>query len=488
LQEGIWKQVALPDLDAELRDQRLTRNLDPAKPFAEKKQIDILQKSQTLTLPDILSSDLETYDTIGSVFSLLLTLCDDSRLPTFAWILEWPKLSDADKRAKYSEFSCHELNVFLSRKDPEFFAKVVAPYLRNKKDKTFIDEYLLGTDLRRYLEPWRFAQLNAAERAFLISRLQAEGTDIARHLRELWELLPPAPEEADRLFEIALRGRSLDEAAGLAFDAAKSEIQAAAAPAPAMPERGAAPPRPAAAPADRTRGGASLAGRVVRAEEAEAALGKAQKLNEELGVLADSAPREFKRRSGKDDVKLALGEVESLHAFMDVDGVAAARAQAIAQAYFRKLGPTKEWAENNYYHLPIQQQNAELITINAFWRDLAAYLAGGGKGSFVSPHVAEAHKNLAEVMLALAFTDLPFEAPKHETKVDGGAYTLTLAAPFLPSIKRSNRPLPRRSNRNCSSHRTSTGLVIAIAMKATRSSTSTSPTNSSPAPSTGRMS
>src|SRR6185503_16673701 len=106
----------------------------------------------------------------------------------------------------------------------------VAPYLRNKKDKTFIDEYLLGTDLRRYLEPWRFAQLNAAERAFLIARLQAEGTDIARHLRELWELLPPAPEEADRLFEIALRGRSLDEAAGLAFDAAKSEIQAAAAP------------------------------------------------------------------------------------------------------------------------------------------------------------------------------------------------------------------------------------------------------------------
>jgi hypothetical protein len=41
--------------------------------------------------------------------------------------------------------------------------------------------------------------------------------------------------------------------------------------------------------------------------------------------------------------------------------------------FYRALGATKEWAENNYYKLPIAQQNAELIPINAFWRDFAAW-------------------------------------------------------------------------------------------------------------------
>ena len=37
-------------------------------------------------------------------------------------MLQWPKLKDEDKLAKYSEYACHELSFFLSRKDPEFFA------------------------------------------------------------------------------------------------------------------------------------------------------------------------------------------------------------------------------------------------------------------------------------------------------------------------------------------------------------------------------
>jgi hypothetical protein len=447
LEEGVWKQIALPDLDAELKDQRLTRNLDPAKPFAEKKQIDVLQKGQVLTLPDILSSEIETYDTIGSVFSLLQTLSGDETLPKFAWILEWPKMNDADKRAKYSEFACHELHVFLARKDPDFFAKVVQPYLRNKKDKTFIDEYLLGTDLRRYLEPWRFAQLNAAERAFLITRLQADSADIARHLRELWELIPPNPDEADRLFETALRGRSMDSTAGvsLEFAGAKSETALRAAPADAAGAPAAAAPAP---PAPKARG--AMAGRMLSpaAKESEEALGRAEKLNEQLGVKADAAAAELKRKSLKEADKPALGDVDrSYYAFMDADGIAAARGLAMQQAYYRRLGPTKEWAENNYYHLPIQQQDADLIQVNAFWRDLAAYLAGGSIGPFVSPHIAEAHHTFPEVMLALAVTDLPFEAPKHETKVDGGAFTLNAGGIILAVHKeiKPAAPAPKQT-------------------------------------------
>src|SRR5690606_9686512 len=45
------------------------------------------------------------------------------------------------------------------------------------------------------------------------------------------------------------------------------------------------------------------------------------------------------------------------------------------RGFYRKMPPVKEWAENNYYHVPIEQQLAARIGINAFWRDYAAHLA-----------------------------------------------------------------------------------------------------------------
>ena len=199
-----------PETPLKLNDLRLARNLDPQKPFAEKKEATVLSTGQTLTLADILTADLETYDSLAGVFSLLTTLSGDAKLAKFAWIIQWPKLSDDEKRAKYSEFACHELNFFLSRKDPAYFQKVVQPYLRNKKDRTFMDDYLIGNDLHPYLEPWAFARLNAAERCLLAQHLPGEAAATARRERELWELLPPDPDREDQLFETALRGQGAD--------------------------------------------------------------------------------------------------------------------------------------------------------------------------------------------------------------------------------------------------------------------------------------
>jgi hypothetical protein len=61
----------------------------------------------------------------------------------------------------------------------------------------------------------------------------------------------------------------------------------------------------------------------------------------------------------------------------------AERMRRLVRRFYLKLGPAKEWAENNYYQLPIEQQGADLITINAFWRDYAAW---DGKAPFLSPH------------------------------------------------------------------------------------------------------
>jgi hypothetical protein len=65
--------------------------------------------------------------------------------------------------------------------------------------------------------------------------------------------------------------------------------------------------------------------------------------------------------------------------------------------FYQQLDKTQEWAENNYYHLPIESQLASLVTINAFWRDYAKHR---GKGPFLSSNLAFASRNFTEMIAA----------------------------------------------------------------------------------------
>lgn len=426
-----------PEMPMKLNDLRLVRNLDPQKPFTQKKEATVLTAGQTLTLEDVLAADLETYDSLARVFALLNTIQGNDALSNWDWLLQWPRLSEEEKRAKYSEFACHELNFFLSRKDDAFFQKVVRPYLRNKKDRTFLDDYLLGNDLHRYLEPWAFARLNAAERCLLAQHLPGESAAMARHERELWELLPPNPDRDDQLFETALRGRAMSTDDSSDFNAAKTKEKNAsrergfmpriagsaveavvAAPEPAAPVDGPPPAKPAVAA---LAGISTESATTARSLKDQAGNGRA--LDDALIDGAVSQALTAGNRSG--NVAISSNAIDAL--LFPVAGEAQRQRAAVRQ-FFRALGPTKEWAENNYYQLPLAQQGADLITVNAFWRDYAAW---DGKTPFVSANLTEAAHNFSEMVLALAVLDLPFESPKHTTRVDNGQFTLTAAGPLI---------------------------------------------------------
>ena len=87
---------------------------------------------------------------------------------------------------------------------------VIQPYLKNKKDKTFLDHYLLGHDLSEFLKPWNHARLNVVERILLAQRVDGERAATARHVKELFELLPPNIERANMLFRTAIATSALD--------------------------------------------------------------------------------------------------------------------------------------------------------------------------------------------------------------------------------------------------------------------------------------
>src|SRR5438105_14203341 len=114
--------------------------------------------------------------------------------------------------------------------------------------------------------------------------------------------------------------------------------------------------------------------------------------------------------------------------FTSLDDLREARKKAALQQLYRRLDPTLEWAENNYYHLPIQQQVADLVPVSSFWLDYARH---DGKGAFLSRNLAEPTRNLTEMVFALAVLDLPFEAPKHDVAFQEGRMTFTPAGPVI---------------------------------------------------------
>ena len=109
---------------------------------------------------------------------------DVPAIAPFRILGRWDKLDAEEKQETYDRLASHELHLFLSRKDPEFFKSVVAPYLRNKLQKTFIDLYLLNSDLSIFHEPANFEKLNAAEKALLAQRSPQQRDAIARRIED----------------------------------------------------------------------------------------------------------------------------------------------------------------------------------------------------------------------------------------------------------------------------------------------------------------
>lgn len=417
---SVLKVATLDESPLETRELRQIAGLDPAKTFSEQKLVDAIPEKGTLAIADAATSRFETCDSVAKAYRLLATLNQDATFGEFSFVANWPALDAKEKHKLYSKYACHELNFFLCHKDPEFFKSEILPTLKNKKDKTFLDHWLLGDDLQGYLEPWHFDRLNAVERILLGRRLQEQAASLARDAKERAAILPPDIEGFNHRFDTALQlgameanggevqnaledlkkqseesGRKELSKSGLMFDGHVESLE------------NRPPPPPMAAPASAAAGGQrfglKLAKKAGPGDDRERAKRDLAKDKSELDANAEMAAGEFQA-----DEKMARGTA--------------------ARRFFQKLDMTKEWAENNYYHLPIEQQLGDLVKVNAFWAD---YAAADGKGPFLSKNFPQATGSFTEMMLALAVLDLPFTAAKHNEKVEGRSYSLTAGSPLV---------------------------------------------------------
>ncbi len=373
------------------RDQRLTAGLDPDRSFSRQKRIRILQPGDTVTFADLGTTSYDVISTIGEAYELLRTLGGEELLNDFAFLKRWPGMDEEEKRNLYNEFACHELHLFLMQHDPDFFQSVVMPYLRNKKDKTFVDRWLLDELLPDDTRMDHLQERNAMETALLA--LRGGDSDVMQAaMREAWELLPPDPEAEARRFRTALQAGALDE------------------------ER--------ASYAERQRTAQDQSETIRTAETRDfqsplvmKGLFANRSASGRMAMPAAAPAADFGSREMVMD-EVELEEIPDLMAFGDdVFG------GEITQLY-RALPRTKEWVEQNYYKVRRHDESPALIPVNAFWRDVAAGLS-------LSPHLLEAAHSHNEVLSALAFTALPFTAMDPEESIDGARMTLTAATPCM---------------------------------------------------------
>ncbi len=427
----VLKCAALEDTPVETRELRLAAGLDPKKSYSEQKRITAVAAKAAVTVGDVTTARFETYDTVAKAYRLLATLNADAAFGEFSFVANWPEMDAKERRRLYSKYACHELSFFLYHKDRAFFDAVIAPYLKSKKDKTFLDHWLLGDDLAGYLEPWRFGRLNAAERVLLGKRLAGQEASVARDTRERVELIPPVMEAFNRRFDTAVQSGALEAggaggALGQIDELRKSvgekqaaHLQSFMSTSDVADPFAAPPSAPAAAPMPMR-----MAVGLERAKGDRSMLGAAK------AKLSESALRQRGIRAGI-EVKneLESNAVAAEDAPQQLDFLAVQdKARAEVRRFFQKLDKTQEWAENNYWHLPIGQQVADLVKVNAFWGDYAAH---DGKAPFLSKAFPETATNFTEMMLALSVLDLPFKAAAHGEKMDGLSYTLQAGSPLL---------------------------------------------------------
>jgi hypothetical protein len=389
------RQLKLPASELNLRDQRLRNAFPSDKPLVQVHEVLLLQAGERKLLGDPKTCRLQAFSTIADVFQLYSTILNNPEWEKFRFLTHWHELAADEKRTRYGEVACHELNFFLYHKDREFFDEVVRPTLSNKLNKQLIDDWLLERALGDYTSLWKRQRLNTLERVLLAGREDPQGPQTSRWLKEMLEANPLDPLVRDRRFEVALGGSALQASGSgdgggqrlnYSFEALSDDAQEL---------QGAIPST------DGSSGNRPRLGRSTRA----------------------------KSRPGMSPA------MESANHFFGVDRM---RREEASPDFFQSLDKTREWAESQFYRVRLSDQTADLVPPNAFWSE---YLQHGPQ-VFLPRNLDLPCSSVNEALSALAVIDLPLNATKVELSVQADQLAIESergCVVFLESIEATPR-------------------------------------------------
>ena len=358
----LQRVVSAPLPEPKLVDLRLAKTLEIDKPMSFQRGVSVVSKDQPLDLESLGSAQLQVYGSVGALMRLYKTFVSDQRLDAFDELAIWHTLDKAAKLDAYSRLACHELHLFLWTHDREFFDSMIRPYLANKKEKQFIDHWLLEDELQPYTDLWRYNQLSSAERALLGMRHPESRTMVLRDLDETVAIRSDGLQDTTRLrIEGALMLDDLfgdDEMDHKKFRSLRKKGKS-------------------------DWSGPDRSGGEMR-----------QQASRELNAENESMDRAKLSIAGRGGMGMGGGG----------GGFGG------GAVFYRELDSTKQWAESHWDRIRTQggPVASDLIVANGFWADLASNDLD--QSIAVSSHLLEPVENRHAALVGLAFCGLPLDA------------------------------------------------------------------------------
>ncbi|MFG0261267.1 MAG: hypothetical protein ACF788_02630, partial [Novipirellula sp. JB048] len=410
----IQRTLTAPLEEVQTLDLRLAKAIAADRAVSFERAVTIVSKDQPLDSETLGSTQLQVYGDVGALLKLYLTLVPDDRLAEFEVLADWEQLDASEKLDSYARLACHELHLFLKMHDPTFFDETIKPYLENKKEKQFVDHWLLGDDLTPYTSLWQYNQLNYGERALLAMRMPSVRESVQRELKELvasqqldYQRLQLGIESALKANVMFAESDDMMAMEGMAMDApiANFGLGGGGMGGGGMGGGGFAGAGGAITPSDKADG--KRARRKARAKEV-------QQLAEMESIASDEEKtldqNRFSRRSSSPPL-----------------------------AFFRDLDTTKQWAESQWDRVRsvTGPPPVSLISVDPFWTDLAASSDGPPT---VSTHLLHPVANRHAALLALAMCGLPLKAgeiglPHEEGEAYAPAHPVAVVMKRLRSLK-----------------------------------------------------
>lgn len=402
------REVVLPETELMVRDQRLKAAFPRDAHLAQSQRVEILSANEKKILGDPRTRRLQTYASIADVYRLYGTLLQNPEWEKFRFITKWHELSDADRRARYNEMACHELNFFLYHKDRKFFDAVIKPLIAQKLDKQLVDRWLLGESLESFDQLWRVQRLNTLERILLAQSIEARRGGTGRWLSNVVEANPLDPQWRSQRFEVALRGMALDSSVDGRFLTDEFESLGTH---------------------DlRAKNGAIDAGGLGGLGGARAAFDAPAG---EMDAKKSSGAKRDRRREFAKEMK------DSDSSSLSSDAFGVERMSAGRPELFTTLDQTREWAETQYYHVRLQNQVSALIPPGPFWRE---YFQQIGRDDFLPTTLDLPTSQINEALCALAVIGLPLAGTAPEVAIENEQLTLDVKQPtiaYIESIERA---------------------------------------------------
>lgn len=132
-EQTIFHQQVMEKRD-ELKLKDLRQSDDGGKVLIRLRTASIVSPNEKLVLH---TNEYETIDSFEKLFDTIVRISKVGKIvdEKFSFLKNWPNLSLQKKLKLYQEHACHEFNLWLKKKDMEFFDTYVKPFIKVSLDR-----------------------------------------------------------------------------------------------------------------------------------------------------------------------------------------------------------------------------------------------------------------------------------------------------------------------------------------------------------------